>query len=100
MHNIDVTVRIKIADGPELKEDVSLKDIEAYGEVVFKIEPGAKKKVEVQPSAKGNVVFLLIKLLSVCPACATSLMLSLYLNRYEAPNETMLLESKKPEEFV
>ncbi len=61
MHNIDITLRIGIANGPEIKETLSAKDVEAYEEIVFEIPGGETKCVEVQPSSKEKLVFLLIK---------------------------------------
>lgn len=60
MHSIDVTLRIKIADGPEIKEATS-QAVQAYSEVVFEIKGKEEKCVEVQPSEAEKIVFLLIK---------------------------------------
>ena len=60
MHNIESSVRIKIADGPEIKE-ISTQAVEAYEEIVFEILGDETKCVEVQPSSKEQIVFLLIK---------------------------------------
>ena len=60
MHNIDVTLRVGIANGPEIIEK-STEVVDAYGEIVFEIRGGETKKVEVQPSSKEDIVFLLIK---------------------------------------
>ncbi len=61
MHNIDLSIRIVIANGPEIKETISIPDVEAYDEIIFELPPGSEKIVKVQPSEKEKVVFLLIK---------------------------------------
>ena len=60
MHKIETTVRIGIANGPEIKEIVST-NVDAYDEIVFKLEPTKKKKVKVQPGTPDELLFVLIK---------------------------------------
>ena len=61
MHKVDVTLTIAIANGPEIKETLSIPDVDAYGEIIFEIGKDEEKTVAVQPSSNEKLTFLLIK---------------------------------------
>ncbi|MDJ0703324.1 MAG: hypothetical protein QNJ46_08590 [Leptolyngbyaceae cyanobacterium MO_188.B28] len=60
MPKIDLTLRIKTADG-EIKENLPTQEVEAYGEIAFELLGEETKCIEVQPSNKDKLIFLLIK---------------------------------------
>ena len=63
MNKVDITIKINIANGPTITENIPTQNIDTYDQIIFELPTGGTKNVALLPDSQNqdNLLFLMLK---------------------------------------